>query len=129
MKSRRQRRLAAALPRQEALGEARRAPRGRSSCVDAHLGQVEGRQLGEGDPTGQRLAGLGEQVDRGGAEQQEAAGPFAFAPAGVDHPAQRFEQARGAVDLVEDDQLVGVVGEVELGLAIRARSASDSRSR
>lgn len=28
-------------------------------------------------------------------------------------PAQRFEQAGGAVDLIEDDELLGMVGEVQ----------------
>jgi len=58
------------------------------------------RQLGEGDPARQGLVALGEQLDRGGAEQQEPAGPLAVAPALVDRPSQRFEDAWGALDLV-----------------------------
>ena len=92
-----------------------RAP-GPVELVGVGLGDVEGHQLHEGDPPRQRLAARGEQVDRGGAQQQEPARPLAFPPAPVDRAAQRFEDAGGAVNLVEDDQLVSVVGEVELRL-------------
>ena len=85
---------------EEALGKAAAHPE-LVEPLAAHLGEVEGRQLGEGDPSGQGLAALGQQLDRGGAEQQEPALPLSFAPAPVDRPAQRFEDARGAVDLVE----------------------------
>jgi hypothetical protein len=64
MKSRRQRRLASALPARKLSGKPPRTPEPVERFA-AHLGHVEGRKLDEGDPAGQALAGLGEQVDCG----------------------------------------------------------------
>jgi len=75
---------------------------------------------------------LGEQLDGSGAGQQEPAHTPPFPLALVDRPAQRFEDPRRALDLVEDDQLVGMVGEVELRLRqsrITNRQAGESRLR
>ena len=120
--------------------EAVREPSSHPELVEplgAHLGQVERSQFDEVDSPGERLAGLGEQLERRRAQQEESPGPLAFSATGVDRAAQRFEQARRAVDLVEDDQLVGVVGEIEprrsdprpvrLGLQVEVDRPGDSR--
>ena len=87
----------------------------------AHLGEVERGQFDEADSSGQRLARLGEQLERGGAEQQEASGSLSFAASRVYDSTQRFEQSRCAVDLVENHKLVRVILEIK---ARRAHSAS-----
>src|SRR5215203_2730711 len=82
----------------------------------ADLDHVEGRQFHEGNATGQGLAALGKEVQRRRAEEKEAAVPLSLSSGLVDGPPQFFEQAWRALDLVEDHELVGVVGEVELWL-------------
>jgi hypothetical protein len=101
--------------REEALREAASDPE-RVELRPTHLSKVERRQFHEGDPSRERLARLGQQRNRGGAQQQEASGACAFASAPVDDASKRFEKAWCAMDLVEDHELVGVVGEVERGL-------------
>ena len=109
--------------RQEAVREAAPDPELVQRSL-SHLGEVEGGEFNERDPPGQALAGLGQQVDRGGAQQQEPPGASALAPGLVDHAAQRFEQARRPVDLIEDDELPGMVGEVQ-GRLRQASAVSD----
>ena len=101
---------------EEAVGETASNPQ-LIQLLLAHLGDVERRELDKRDSPRQALARLGQQVDRGGAQQQEPAGPGALAPALVDHPAQRLEQAGRALDLIEDHELPGMVGEVKLRLS------------
>jgi hypothetical protein len=52
---------------------------------------------------------LPEQVDGGGAEDQEASGSLAGTPTGVDDAPECLEQGRDTMDLVQDDQLVIVL--------------------
>ena len=83
---------------------------GRSSVELKHIERAE---LDIGDTPGKAFAGLLEQIDRGRAQQQKPAGPFVAPAAAVDESPQRFEQGGHALDLVEHDQLIFVVGEVE----------------
>jgi hypothetical protein len=71
-----------------------------------------------GDATRQRLARLGQQVHRGRAQQQEApvGPPTGGAPGLVDQAAKHRKKPRCAVHLVEDDELVCMVGQVQLGV-------------
>jgi hypothetical protein len=87
--------------------------------VEAPAAGFEGVERGEleiADAPGERFARLPEQVDRRRAEGEEAALAAAPPPAGVDQPSQALEELRRALDLVEDDELVVVLREVELGL-------------
>ena len=57
-----------------------------------------------------------QQVKRGGAQQQVLPGPLAAAPPLINQPAQHREQTGCAVNFVEDDQFVQMVGQIQLGL-------------
>jgi hypothetical protein len=66
-----------------------------------------------------------EQIDRGRAEQEEAARCQPPAPPPINETAQALKQLRGPVDLVQDHQFVLVARQVALGVgepgAIRFR--------
>ena len=64
------------------------------------------------DAAGQALRGLAQQRRRRGAEQQETPG----APPAVDEHAQDRKELGPALHLVDDDQLVAVVREKQLGV-------------
>lgn len=70
-----------------------------------------------GDAACQRLAGLLQKIDRRGAKQQETPGSLPAAAAPVYETTQVLEQARQPMDLIEYDQLVLVLGEIELRLS------------
>src|SRR3546814_10499895 len=81
-------------------------------CVETLATGLAGVQRGDlqiTDAPGERLARLFEQVDRSRTEHQKAAGATPAPPSGVDQPAQGLEELRGALNLVEDDQLVRVL--------------------
>ena len=65
---------------------------------------------------GQRFAGLAQQVDRCGPQDQESTLALAAAPAPVDDAAQGLEQLRHPVDLVQDDEPILQVVEEQRGL-------------
>lgn len=66
---------------------------------DAHLVEGQGREVVVGDPAGEALRGLAQEIRCCAAEHQVAAIRMA-----VDHDAQDGEQVGTALDLVEDDQ-------------------------
>ena len=113
MKSVRQRRLAASVPARR-LSKSPRSQRRRGVLTD--LARVERAELQIADASRERLARLPEQIDRRRAQDEEAARPVSAAAAFVDEPAEAPEELRGALDLVEDDQLVRVLRQVELRL-------------
>jgi hypothetical protein len=51
---------------------------------------------------------LPKQIDGRGAEHQELAVAASFASIAVDQPPKLLEQLRLALDLIEDDELVGM---------------------
>jgi hypothetical protein len=69
---------------------------------------------------------LGHQVDRSRSKQQEATGLSALTPSPIDQATQDLKQIRHAVDLIENDEPVGMAFQVKLRLAqfcaIRVRS-------
>ena len=115
MKSARQRRLA---PSEAASRLSGNPPRSQSlvGSLATDLSGVERCQLQIANASCQRLARLLEQIDRRRAQHEESAGAPAAPPSRVDEPAQALEELRRALDLVEDDELVLVLRQVELGL-------------
>ena len=57
-----------------------------------------------------------QQVERGRAQQQVLGSPLATAPCLINQPAQHGEKAGRTVNLVENDQLVQVIGKIQLWL-------------
>lgn len=55
-----------------------------------------------GDAAGERLGRLSEQIDRGRTQEQELAGADALSTAAIDDAAQRLEDARRPVNLIEN---------------------------
>ena len=82
-----------------------------------NLPRIEGMQLAVGDAPRQRFARLLQQVDGGRAEQQEQSRPLPGLPAFIDDAAQRGEQPRHPVHLVENEQAAGVLVAVLLDIA------------
>jgi hypothetical protein len=82
----------------------------------ANLTRIERAELEIADASRERLAGLLEQVYRRGADDEETALPAPATPAFVDEAAEHAEELRGALDLIEDDELVVVLREIELRL-------------
>lgn len=62
-----------------------------------------------GDPPRERLAGLTQKIDGGRTQEQELVGSLPLPAALVDDAPQGFEQPRHPVDLVQDDELLGVL--------------------
>jgi hypothetical protein len=60
---------------------------------------------------------LGHQVDRSRSKQQEATGLSALTPSPIDQATQDLKQIRHAVDLIENDEPVGMAFQVKLRLA------------
>ena len=92
-----------------------------------HFERGERRQVDVRDASGQRLARLAQQVDRRRSQEEEPASPSP-APASVDGAAQRLEQLRHSVDLVENDQLTSTLSRNSAGSASRLRSSRSSSS-
>ncbi|HVX32890.1 MAG TPA: hypothetical protein VHA80_07090 [Solirubrobacterales bacterium] len=69
-----------------AAGEAAAQPE-RVGRLAAELRQVEGVELDGGDLSGERLPGLGEQLDRRRSQHQESPDATTFAATAVDRPA------------------------------------------
>jgi hypothetical protein len=126
-----------ALPQLQAI-----AVRGREETIGKSAAQPERREVARldlagsqrqevhvGDTSGQALPGLPQKVDGRRAQDEEASRAVPSAPSGVDDPAQSLEQGRNPVDLVEDDELVGVLAEEEHGSESLSLSAVASRSR
>lgn len=80
------------------------------------LARIDGRELEVTDAAGERLTRLSEQIDRRGTEQQESTAGSVVAPSRVDETAQVLEEIRCALYLVEDDEFVGVLRKVGLGV-------------
>ena len=72
------------------------------------LKRVERAEVHVGDPPGQALAGLAQQLDRRRPEDEKTPGASSAAATLIDESAQRLEDLRHAVDLIEDDQAVFV---------------------
>ena len=70
---------------------------------------VERAQIYVGDPAGETLAGLAQQVHGCRTQQKESSGPMSTAAALIDEAAQRAEKLRHAVDFVENDKPVFVL--------------------
>ena len=88
-------------------------------CVESlatDFNRVERCQLQIANASCERLARLLEQIDRRRAEYKESTCAPAVPPSRVDEPAQALEELRCALDFVEDDELVLVLRQVELGL-------------
>ena len=92
-------------------------------CADFQ--HVERIELDVGDAAGQRFARLPQEVHRGRSQQQKPSRSPASPASTVDQAAQALEQARRAVDLVEDDQPLLVICQIQLGIgelgAVRGR--------
>ena len=76
--------------------------------VGAGLQHIQARELQVGDTAGKGLAGLLEHIQTGRAEQQVAPGALAIAAGSVNQAAQKGEETRRTVHLVQDDQFVEV---------------------
>ena len=115
MKSWRQRRLIASLPARKLSGKPPRIQSRSSCCAPTSV-----RSNGASSTNAILPARLSpDWASRSIAAEPSSRNrpvPGALAPALVDHAAQRFEQAGRAVDLIEDHELVRVVGKVQLGL-------------
>ena len=98
--------------RQKTVGKPAPHPQsGHGGGFRRYVQHVEGAKRDELDSPRQGLARLLEQIHGRRSEDQEAAGPVAAPPAPVDDAAQLREQPGGAVDLVENDQAILVLGE------------------
>ena len=99
--------------------QAFREPAAQPERVEARASDLAGIEWGElqvADASGERLARLLQQVDRRGAEHEEAPLALPAPAAGVDEATQAAEELRCALDLVEDDELVRVLREIQLRL-------------
>jgi hypothetical protein len=84
------------------------------SVPSADLEGIERPHVDVLDAASQRLARLTQQIDGGRAQQQEKTSALSFAPRTVDHAAKCLEDLRRAVNLVQDDELIGMLREVQL---------------
>ena len=100
---------------QQTFGKAAAQPQGVEAAA-TDLAGIERGQFQVADASGQRFAGLLQQIDRRRAQHEKAAPALPAPPAGVDEPAQALEKARYALDLIEDDELVRVLRQVEFRL-------------
>ena len=100
---------------QQAVGKAAPYPK-RIAPARARFQKIERRQFQIGDTARQGFSRLPQPIHRGGPQQQEAPGPAPLSPPKIDQPAQSLENARKAMNLVEDDQLVRLGAEIQLRL-------------
>ncbi len=98
----------------QALGKAAAEPE-RVESLAARLAGIERGEFQVADAPGRRLARLLEQIDRRRAEDEKASLDAPAPPAGVDESPQGPEELRRALDLVQDDELLRVLREVQLG--------------
>lgn len=73
---------------------------------------IEGGKLQISDTPGEAFAGLAQQVDRGGTQQQEMTGRLASMDTLVDQSPQDLKQPRDTLDLVDHGQAASQVAKV-----------------
>ena len=93
--------------RQVAVGKAPAQPESVNGwTAGPGLGHGQGSHVHILDPARQALPRLAEQVNGGGAKDEEAAFAHAFPPSPVDHAPQGLEEFRRPVDLIENHKPV-----------------------